>query len=131
WTEEEITKWSGGQSANTIMDAVTEAKKAFQKEHGKGIARKDLKVVTDAEFTAGAKLAKSDFAGAYADLAKVAPKAEKVDALKERLKAAREKVHAAAEAALTKIADAKEADPAAAKKDLTALVLKLVGTDLA
>jgi hypothetical protein len=130
-TEEEITKWSGSQSANTIMDAVTEAKKTLQKAHGKGIARKDLKAVGDAEASAAAKMAKLDFAGAYADLAKAAPKAEKADALKARLKVARDAVHAAAEAALTKIGDAKEADPAAAKKDLAALVSKLVGADLA
>ena len=131
WTEEEMSKWPGSQSANTLMDGVLEAKKALQKEHGKGVARKDLRVVVDAEASAAAKAAKADFPGALADLAKVAPKAEKVDALKERLKAAREKVHAAAEAALTKIADGKDADPAAAKKDLTALLARLAGDDLA
>jgi hypothetical protein len=131
-TLEKITHWSGGgASAGTIMDAVTEAKKALVKEHGKGIARKDLKTLSDAEEVAAAKLEKADFSAAIDALGKVAPKAEKwPETLKTRLEAAKTKVVEEATKALDAIEAAKAEDPAKAKKDLAALAPKLRGTGL-
>ncbi|MEZ6197806.1 MAG: hypothetical protein R3F20_19120 [Planctomycetota bacterium] len=41
-TLEKMKFWSGGQSAKSIMEAAEEAKKALEKEHGKGIERKTI-----------------------------------------------------------------------------------------
>ena len=101
WTETQITHWSGGQSAQTIIEAITEARKTLTKDHGKGVARKDIRVLTDAEEDAAAKVAKGDFAGGLDLLAKVNTKAEKwPDSLKERLTASRAKIVEQAEKAL-------------------------------
>ena len=131
YTEEELKNWSGSTPAGDIMDAVTEAKKALQKDHGKGLARKDIKVLDGAQTDADAKLAKNDYAGALDALGKIASKAEKwPDGLKTRLEAAKTKIVDAAKAALDKIEEAKATDPAQAKKDLTALASRLKGTGL-
>src|SRR5262245_37878130 len=50
WNEEMITSWQGGSaSSSNVIDAVTEAKKALQKDHGKGLPGKDWKALVDAE----------------------------------------------------------------------------------
>ena len=111
--------------------AVTEAKKALVKDHGKGASRKDVKVLADAEKDAATKSDKGDFSAAIDALAKVAPKAEKwADSLKDRLKTSKQMVVDAAQAALDKIAETKATDAAKAKKDLAALSGKLRGTGL-
>jgi hypothetical protein len=131
YTETKITGWGGGQGAGTIMDAVTEAKKKFAKEHGKGVSRKDLKLVTDAESEAGAKVTKGDYAAAIDRISKLDAKTDKwSDSLKERVKAAKTKVVDAATAALSAIEEKKATDPAAAKKDLATLSGHLKGTGL-
>lgn len=131
WTEEELKNWNGGQGAGTIQEAVLEAKKKLEADHGKGIARKDLNAVSDAAREAGAKAAKGDFAAAMDRLAKLDGKAEKwADGLKEKLKAAKADVVAAAEKALAAIEEKKATDAAAAKKELAALAGRLRGTGL-
>lgn len=131
WTETKIVGWNGGQGAGTIMDAVTEAKKALVKEHGKGTARKDLAAVTDASREATSKAEKGEFAAAMERLAKLDAKVEKgSDALKEKLKAAKAAVVEAAEKALAAIEEKKATDAEAAKKELTALAGRLRGTGL-
>jgi len=131
WTETEITSWKGSTPVGTIQEAVVEAKKALVKEHGKGVTRKDVKLLDGADKDAAAKAEKGEFAAALDVLGKLTTKSEKWnDALKDRLKASREKVVAAAQAALDKVAEEKDADPAKAKKDLSALVSRLKGTGL-
>lgn len=131
YTESEIAHWQGGTGAGTIQDAVLEAKKALVKDHGKGTARKDLKVLADADKDAQAKVAKGDFTAAIDVLAKVNAKADKwSDGLKEQLKADKQKIIDAAQAALDKIVEVKATDAEKAKKDLTALAPKLKGTGL-
>lgn len=131
YTEAEITHWSGPTPVGTIQEAVVEAKKALVKDHGKGASRKDVKLLDGADKDAAAKTEKGEFAAALDVYAKLAGKGEKWnDALKGRLQAAKDKVVAAAQAALDKVAEAKDADPAKAKKDLTALVTRLKGTGL-
>lgn len=50
WTLTEIKNWLGGSvSANAIEDAVTEYRKAAIKEHGKGFARKNWKILIESE----------------------------------------------------------------------------------
>jgi hypothetical protein len=129
---EQITSWKGGgASAGTIMDAVTEAKKALVKEHGKGVSRKDVKALSDAENAATARVEKADYAAALDALAKVASKAEKwPESLKTRLEAAKTKVVEEATKALDAIEAAKAEDAAKAKKDLAAISPKLRGTGL-
>ena len=131
WTLDELKSWNGGQGAGTIQEAVLEAKKAMEKEHGKGIARKDLTLVRDAAREADAKAAKGDFAAALDRLAKLDAKAEKwADGLKEKLATAKSNVVAAAEKALAAIEEKKATDAAAAKKELSTLATRLKGTGL-
>lgn len=131
WTEEKIVGWNGGQGAGTVMDAVTEARKAMTKEHGKGVSRKDVKTLADAEGEAAAKCEKGDYAAAIERLAKVAPKADKwPEALKARFDAAKAKVVEEAGKALAAVEEKKASDPAAAKKELTTLASRLKGTGL-
>jgi hypothetical protein len=131
WTESEIKNWSGATAVGAIEDAVTEAKKALVKDHGKGASRKDVKALADAEKDAATKADKGEFSAALDALAKVAPKADKwADSLKDRLKASKQKVVDAAQAALDKIAETKATDAEKAKKDLAALTGKLRGTGL-
>lgn len=131
WTLDELKSWNGGQGAGTIQETVLEAKKAMEKEHGKGIARKDLTLVRDAAREADAKAAKGDFAAALDRLAKLDAKAEKwADGLKEQLKTAKANVVAAAEKALAAIEEKKATDAAAAKKELSTLATRLKGTGL-
>ena len=131
WTETEITNWPGSTPVGTIQEAVVEAKKTLAKDHGKGVSRKDVKLLDGADKDAAAKTEKGEFSAALDAYAKLAGKSDKWnDALKDRLKAAKEKVVAAAQAALDKVAEAKDADPAKAKKDLAALVTRLKGTGL-
>ncbi len=131
WTLTELKSWNGGQGAGTIQDAVVEAKKAMVKEHGKGVSRKDLTLVRDADRDAKGKAEKGDFAAALDRLAKLDAKAEKwADALKEQLKTAKADVIAAAEKALAAIEEKKASDAAAAKKELATLTTRLRGTGL-
>lgn len=131
WNEEKIVGWNGGQGAGTIMDAVTEARKAMTKEHGKGVSRKDVRTLADAEREAAARREKGDYAAAIDRLGKVAAKADKwPEPLKARFEAAKRAVVDEAEKALAAVEEKKASDPAAAKKELTALATRLKGTGL-
>jgi hypothetical protein len=131
WTETELKNWGGGQSVQTIQDAVLEAKKALAKDHGKGASRKDVKAIADAEKDAMAKAEKGEFAAALDAFGKLSGKAEKwSESLKDRLKASKQRVVDAAQAALDKVAETKAENAEKAKKDLTTLIGKLRGTGL-
>ena len=115
------------------MEAVTEARKALTKAHGKGKPRSELKATADAE-TAGAEKAKAgDFAGALDAFASANKKAEKDNwpaHVRERLSKGRDAVIAAATDAVDKIEAAKADDAVKAKKDLAMLMSRLRGTGL-
>jgi hypothetical protein len=130
-TLKEITHWGGGTSASTIMEAVEELRKSLEKEHGKGVARKDIAAVEEAEVDAQEKIVKGDYAGALKEFDGLSRKADKwPEVLKERWGKGREAVIASAEAELTRIETAKEEDATAARRDLTKLMGKLRGTGL-
>jgi hypothetical protein len=131
WNEEKLTFWKGGTSAGTIEEAVLEARKAMTKEHGKGVARKDVKALADAEAAAAAKVAKGEFSAAIDALAKVSGKMAKApDAMKTRYEASKGKIVEAAEKAIASVEEKKAEDPSAAKTALTALLARLKGTGL-
>jgi hypothetical protein len=131
WTEKEIKSWNGGQSVGTISDAVTDARKALTKEHGKGVSRKELKVLADLETAANAKVGAGDFAAGLDALGKYATKLDKApEALKTRYEADKAKVVEAAEKALAALEEKKAESPDEVKKDLAAMLGKLRGTGL-
>lgn len=123
--------WGGGTSAQTIIEAATSARKAMQKEHGKGCSRKDADALAGAERDAAAKAEKGEFAAALDALGKLSGKAAKwPESLQTRLSASRDTVVASAQKRLDEIVAAKESDAAKAKADLGKLVGRLRGTGL-
>ena len=128
-TEEEITnssEWTA-RSAKTIMEAATSAMDTLQDEHGKGMKRKDLRKVDDAEGDAAKAIGKKDFAKAMKAVEKIAKKGSKwPEAMQERFKSMREHVSNAASEALDEI-EALD-DPKEAKRLLGRFKNKLKGT---
>lgn len=132
WDEAEMQRWSGGQGAGTIMEAVTAAKKTLNAAKGPSLSRPvlkkfdaDAKKLTDGMEKAGVAKTLSEFQRVVKSLGKDAV------AMKPRT----DKVLAVILEAATKDLDDAEAslgagDPAAAKKILDKLVPALKGTDL-
>jgi len=75
WTLEAFDGWNGG-SAGKIMDAVDEAKKVLQKEHGKGLSRKTLQKFRDDEADVRKELAAGDFRKAWTEYRKFQKKVQ-------------------------------------------------------
>ena len=133
-TLEKMQFWGGGQSAKTIMDAVTEARKTLIKDHGPSIARSDLrkfeKELANVEVTLGEK----GVAKALSQYGKLEKLGEKIaPALAARAKAYHEGTLMAAAAkeldAAEKAID--DGDLKAAKKVLSlAFMRQLKGTPL-
>lgn len=134
FTEEEVKSWKGGGIAATeIMTAVTEARKALNKAHGKSKPRPELKAIGDAETASSDKVKVGDFAAALDVLSAATKKADKDGwpaHLRERIAKARDAAISTATEALDKIEAAKADDAVKAKKDLGALFLRLRGTGL-
>lgn len=124
--------WKGGQaSAGALEEAVLEVRKQLEKEHGKGVARKDLRTLDAAERTVAALQEKGEFAQAVGELTKVAGKAKDwPEGLTGRLAKAKEAVVAAATTALDGLEAQAASEPAAARKELSRLLPKLKGTGL-
>lgn len=120
FTLKEIKAWSGSASAKTLMEEVKGARKALVKEHGAGVSRKALGVLSDAEATLPALIEKGDYAGAAKTLAKAAGRGNPPKALEERIARSRKLIDDAARKAF----DAAQNDVRA----LTKLVRKLRGT---
>jgi hypothetical protein len=121
----------GGTSASTIIESATAARKALQKEHGKGLSRKDLRTLADAEGVAVEKTTQGEYSAALDALGKLAGKASKwPDGTKARLEAARAKVVEAATKRVDELAAQKESDAATAKVELSKLASRLRGTGL-
>lgn len=131
WTEEEVKGWASSTSTGAIQEAVLELRKELTKEHGKGVSRKDLGAIADAEREAKARAEKGDFAGGLERLARLDARASKwSEPLKVKLADAKTGIIEAASAALAAIEEKKETDAAAAKKELAAIAGKLKGTGL-
>ena len=128
WTENEIVKWSGGQSAKTIIGAAEEARKTLVKEHGNGISRDQIKKIEDAEMESKKLLEANEFSKALDSLAKVGAKTDTwPESMKNRFAEQKQKAIEAATAALE---TAKALEPAKAKKEVSKLLGKLNGTGL-
>ena len=127
-TLNEIQKWSGGISPKTIMEAVTDAKKALQKEHGKGLGRSAIKAADKAVAESRGLTASGDFDKAIKALAKARKKDKSgSEIMTQKFDAAQEAV---VEAARTRLSEVKQLDGAAAKKAIGKLMRKLKGTGL-
>lgn len=128
WTEKEIKGYNGG-SAKGIQEDVETALVALRKDHGKGVARKDLARVNEATAKAQAFATAGDFAKAIEALNKLDTQTKgAAELLTTKISDARAAVISAAEAALAAIESA--TDPVKAKKDLLALSDRLRGTGL-
>jgi len=131
YTEEEIRRYAGGLAASTLMDDVKDVRKDLVKEHGKGISRKDLRSVAEAEDDARAEVAEGDFSKALKALSKVSGKQDWPQELQDRVNRCQAEVMDAAESRFGELEDLAESDPRAAKRDLNKLASALRGTELA
>lgn len=102
-TLQEIRKQPGGFAAGGLMDAVLEAKKKLNAEHGPSLKRSTLKKVEMGAKNVEATLEKGGAAKALAELAKLeASVAKEPESLKAKLAPVKEKVLEAAKGDLDK-----------------------------
>lgn len=128
-TLEEIAKWSGGQSAKSITEAVEEAKKTLNKAHGPGMKRDQVQKIADAEVESKKQTTAGEFSKAIDALKKAG--ADKADQWPESLKTRMDdQKKAIVEAAAAALEIAKANEPAKAKKEVSKLMSKLAGTGL-
>lgn len=132
YTLEEVTKWEGGSaSAGSIEEGVVEFRKKLDKDHGKGVSRKDIRTVGDAEARVAGLQEKGDFAAAIAELTKVTGKAKDwPESLTTRVAKVKDAVIAAAKVELDQLETLAATDRVEAKKGLAKLSARLKGTGL-
>ena len=131
-TLEEMGKIQGGYGMGTLTDLVTAKKKELEKAHGKGVSRKTLGKVKEAEAAIKKALEAGDVAKALADFAALQKKvAKEGDAIVEMVSKTGVEVLAAAGKQLDDIeAMIARGEKAEAQKQLGPLVRGLKGTDL-
>jgi len=132
FTLEEMGSIKGSFAAGALSDLVTEKKKELEKAHGKGISRKTLNKVRDADADIRGLLAEGNLTKALSELATLQKKVAKEPAAIMELA---DKTSAAVLEAAGKKLDEIEAmigrgDKAAASKELGPLSRALKGTSL-
>jgi len=121
----------GGHSAGKLIEELDKQAKAIEKEHGKGMSRKDFRKFLESEGKALAEAADGEFAKALSILDGALKKsADWPEALQARGREAREKVVAQAGEALQKVAEMADTDAKEATKQLGRLRAKLKGAGL-
>jgi ElaB/YqjD/DUF883 family membrane-anchored ribosome-binding protein len=132
YTLEEVTKWEGGgASAGAIEEAVAEFRKKLDKEHGKGVSRKEIRALDESEEKILELQKKGEFAGALTEITKVTGKAKEwPEPMTARLTKAKDAVVAAAKAEVDRLEELAGTDRAEAKKGLAKIATKLKGTGL-
>jgi len=132
YTLEELKHWEGGaHSAKSLMEEIEPFHDALVKEHGKGLARKDLRKYEDAESKALASSGEGEYAKALDTLRKATKKvAEWPEALQLRAKESEAGVLRDAAKALDEIQALGATDAKEAKKSLGRLRSRLRGTGL-
>lgn len=130
-TQKQVWKYSGGSSAKAIQEAVKEARKVLDQEHGKGVARKDYRAFCDAESSATKLTTDGEFAKAIAAIQSATKNADEwPQEMQARRDTAKQAVIDAATAKLDEIESAVDSDAVQAKRDLDKLSTKLTGTGL-
>lgn len=130
-TLEQMHYWSGGQSANTIMEEVMVARKELVKEHGAGLSRADLRMVDSSEGEVAGLLAEDEFKKAFRLFEKLAKKSgDWPQELQGRVESIQASIHDAAKARIKALESEASEDPARAKRALRKLASDLRGTDL-
>ncbi|MEQ8765642.1 MAG: hypothetical protein RL885_17090 [Planctomycetota bacterium] len=128
-TGEEIQRWSGGQSAGTLMEAVMLARRDLIQKHGEGLDRRDLQAVVGAVKSAKSEALDGDFTQAF----RILEKAVDQDAhahLRSRVDAANEAVMAIAKKTIGDLEALAAEDASKAKRELSRLKRQLRGTPL-
>ncbi|MEQ8765638.1 MAG: hypothetical protein RL885_17070 [Planctomycetota bacterium] len=128
-TGEEIQRWSGGQSANTLIEAVMLARRDLIQAHGEGLARQDLREVEDAVADAKSEARAGDFSKAFRALDKASDD-DAHQVLKDKVAAGREAVLKIAKEAIDDLRELALDDPSQAKRELSRLKRQLRGTAL-
>jgi hypothetical protein len=126
-TGEEWKGMSGGQSGKGISESCEELRKELVKQHGKGVARKDLEKLSTAEAAAKTAREAKDYSKAIEALAKFSGDGQP-EAIATRVKFAKEGVIAAAEGEFKEIESLASSDAMKAKKDLPGFIGRAKGT---
>jgi hypothetical protein len=129
-TLEQVQHWQGGSvSTGSLTEAIDALRKTLVEQHGKGIARKDIRTVDTGAEKVGSLIAKSDYATAMAEVKRLEGKAKEFpEVLWKRLATLRNDVDQAATAALAEIEAAAATDTVQARKSLSTLAPRLKGT---
>ncbi len=132
YTLEEMDTIKGGYGAGSLMDLVAVKKKDLEKQHGKGVSRKTLTKVKDADAGVRKELAAGNLAKALADSAALQKKvAKEAPAIVEMAEKTGVEVLAAAGTKLDEIeAMLARGEKAEAMKQLGPLSRALKGTTL-
>jgi hypothetical protein len=132
YTLEEVAKWEGGSaSAGTIEEGVLEFRKKLEKEHGKGVSRKEIRLLGESEEKVALLSEKGEFASALTEVTKMTAKAKEWPAsMTTRLTKAKDGVVAAATAEVDRLEALAATDKAEAKKGLAKVAARLKGTGL-
>ncbi|MBI4880254.1 MAG: hypothetical protein HY812_11440 [Planctomycetes bacterium] len=130
-TEQEMARFPGSTAAGTLMEGVEQAREKLESEHGKGVARKELRGFEDAEAAALEGIAGGEYGAALDGLDKLAKASMNwPQPLQERLAKARAQVVDAAKKALEAIEKTAASDPVQAQRELAKLAPRLRGTGL-
>ena len=129
-TLEQVQHWQGGSvSAGSLTEAIEAARKTLVEQHGKGIARKDIRTVDTGAEKVATLLSKNDYATAMAEVKRLEGKAKEFpEALWKRLATLRNDVDQAATAALAEVEAEAARDAVHARKALSSLAPRLKGT---
>ncbi len=128
-TLEEIERWSGGQSSNTLITAVMKATRDLTSEYGEGLDRAELQKVDGAVAEAKRLAREGSFKKAFRSLDKLVEQ-DSHEVLKSKVSAGEQAVLASARQQITELRELAASDASKAKRELGRLMRELKGTDL-
>ncbi len=129
-TLEEMSHYQGGQSSNTLIKGVAQARRLLKKSHGEGISRKDMAVIEESVASSEKLTKEMNFGKALTDLTKAVKGKKLPEMLTEKIERARERVIMEAEAELETFESLALINPARVKTELGKLKKNFRGTGL-
>ena len=132
YTQEELKHWEGGaHSAKSLMEEIEVLHAKLVAEHGKGLARKDLRRYEESEAKALEASGEGEFAKALETLRKVAKRSDAwPEELRQRVKESEATVLRQAAKALDEIETLAATDAQEAKRSVARMRSRLRGTGL-
>jgi hypothetical protein len=130
-TLERMEGWVGGQSAKTVMEAVTAERRRLAKEHGSSIDREQYRDLLESDAAIDGLVGSGEFKKAFDLVGKYSRKSQEwPEALRERLTGMRDRIVEAAREELRRIEETATSDSSGARRELRRLMPALRGTEL-